>query len=195
MASAQKFKAKAEDTLDSDLQSSSDTDHDSVDIPSSSTSSQKKKKKKKSKLSKALDTLRGKSEIPQELVDRVLDKVKAEGVAGSSEANEENVREALEQLKIMDVVKGKAGLGGINRKDMGEHKVSSHLHMRQIFSDQEKFWATQPVPQPGEGPPLDDGYIEPSKPREEVRQDPYPLPKDFEWSTLDIDDPREVCAT
>jgi len=34
--------------------------------------------------------------------------------------------------------------------------------------------------------PEEDGYIEPSKPKEEVRQDPYPLPRDFEWSVLDI---------
>lgn len=47
---------------------------------------------------------------------------------------------------------------------------------------------------PGEGPPLDDGYIEASKPREEVRQEPYPLPKDFEWATLDINDPKQVCS-
>lgn len=45
----------------------------------------------------------------------------------------------------------------------------------------------------GEGPALDDGYIEPSKPHEEVRQEPYPLPKDFEWSILDINDPKQVC--
>ncbi|KAF9469157.1 Myristoyl-CoA:protein N-myristoyltransferase, N-terminal domain-containing protein [Collybia nuda] len=76
----------------------------------------------------------------------------------------------------MDVVKGKAGLGGVNKKNLGEHK----------------FWATQPVPQLGEGPPLDDGYIEPSRPREAVRQEPYPLPKDFEWSMLDIDDPQQI---
>jgi len=44
----------------------------------------------------------------------------------------------------------------------------------------------------GDGAPEEDGYIEPSKPREEVRQDPYPLPKDFEWSTLDITDPVQV---
>jgi len=98
-----------------------------------------------------------------------------EGSVGSADANEDNVRQALEQMKIMDVVKGKAGIGGHNKKDMGAHK----------------FWATQPVPQLGEGPPLDDGYIEPSKPREEVRQEPYPLPKDFEWSTLDINDPKQ----
>jgi hypothetical protein len=28
--------------------------------------------------------------------------------------------------------------------------------------------------------------------REEVRQEPYPLPKDFEWTTLDINDPKQV---
>ncbi|EMD38921.1 hypothetical protein CERSUDRAFT_47559 [Gelatoporia subvermispora B] len=46
--------------------------------------------------------------------------------------------------------------------------------------------------QPGEGPPLGDGYIEPSEPPEEVRQDPYPLPKEFEWSTLDIDNSAQI---
>ncbi|RDB20961.1 Glycylpeptide N-tetradecanoyltransferase [Hypsizygus marmoreus] len=184
MSSSQKQKAKAEDlSIVSDPADSDHEEHSSgseidehVDIASPSTSThKKKKKKKKSKISKALDALHGKSEIPQEIVDQVLDKVKAEGAVGSTEANQENVREALEQLKIMDVVKGKAGIGGINKKDMGEHK----------------FWGTQPVPQPGEGPPLDDGYIEPSKSLEEVRQDPYPLPKDFEWTTLDIDDPKQ----
>ena len=44
----------------------------------------------------------------------------------------------------------------------------------------------------GEGPPLEDGYIEPSVPREQVRQDPYPLPSGFEWSTLDLNDDHEV---
>lgn len=44
----------------------------------------------------------------------------------------------------------------------------------------------------GEGPPEEDGFIEPSKPREEVKQDPYPLPKEFEWASMDIDDPVQV---
>lgn len=47
------------------------------------------------------------------------------------------------------------------------------------------------MPQLGEGPPLDDGYIEPSIPREEVRSEPYSLPKDFEWSTVDIRDSQQ----
>ncbi|KAG5653839.1 hypothetical protein H0H81_010112 [Sphagnurus paluster] len=167
--------AQASTESDHEQEHTSGSEIDVADVASPSTSTHKKKKKKKSKVSKVLSALRGNTEIPQEFVDQVLDKVKADGAVGSGEANQENVREALEQLKIMDVVKGKAGIGGINKKDMGEHK----------------FWATQPVPQPGEGPPLEDGYIEPSRPREEVRQEPYPLPKDFEWSTLDIEDPKQ----
>ncbi|EGN93299.1 hypothetical protein SERLA73DRAFT_189863, partial [Serpula lacrymans var. lacrymans S7.3] len=54
------------------------------------------------------------------------------------------------------------------------------------------FWATQPVPQIGEGPHHDDGYIEPPKSREEVRQEPYPLPKEFEWSFLDLNDSKQI---
>lgn len=92
------------------------------DIASSSTSSSKKKKKK-SKAFEALNVLRDDSKISQQLVDHILDEVKAEGSIASTQANQENVREALEKLKIMDVVKGKAGIGGINKKDMGEHKV------------------------------------------------------------------------
>ncbi|KAJ7700378.1 Myristoyl-CoA:protein N-myristoyltransferase, N-terminal domain-containing protein [Mycena rosella] len=55
-----------------------------------------------------------------------------------------------------------------------------------------KFWSTQPVPKLGEGPPLEDGYIEPPKTPDEVRQDSYPLPEDFEWSMVDISDPNQT---
>ncbi|KAH9483926.1 Glycylpeptide N-tetradecanoyltransferase [Psilocybe cubensis] len=163
-----------DDQSGSDAEVEGDTNVDALQAPSTS-ASQKKKKKKKSKAKKVLDALRGKDEIPKEVVEQVLDKVKAEGGVGVADANIDNVRQALQQMKIMDVAQGKAGIGGFNKKDMGEHK----------------FWSTQPVPQLGEGPPTEDGFIEPSKPREEVRQEPYPLPKDFEWSTLDIKDPAQ----
>ncbi|CAK5264619.1 unnamed protein product [Mycena citricolor] len=148
-------------------------DESAVALPSESQN--KKKKKKKSKAARALAALRGKPEVPQAIVDQVLDRVKAEGAPGSEQADEATVRLALEQMRIMDVVQGKAGPGGHNKKDMGAHK----------------FWATQPVPQPGEGPPLDDGYIEASVSPDQVRQEPYPIPKDFEWSIVDIDDPKQ----
>lgn len=117
-------------TQDSDAQDDSDDNRDvgenddnqNPQEPSSSTGSSKKKKKKKSKAAKALNALTGKS-IPQSVVDRVLETVRAEGGEASEHANADNVRQALEQMKIMDVAKGKAGIGGINKKDMGEHKV------------------------------------------------------------------------
>lgn len=95
--------------------------------PSSSTVDGKKKKKK-SKKSKALKMLKnlkpGEQKIPQALVDHVVEAVRKEHGENSEAAEEENVRAALEQLKIMDVIKGKAGLAGRGKKDLGEHKVS-----------------------------------------------------------------------
>jgi glycylpeptide N-tetradecanoyltransferase len=44
----------------------------------------------------------------------------------------------------------------------------------------------------GEVPSEADGFIEPSKPPEEVRQEPYPLPSTFEWTVVDITDPGQV---
>ncbi|KIY72059.1 N-myristoyl transferase [Cylindrobasidium torrendii FP15055 ss-10] len=124
-----------------------------------------------------LSALKGsKEEIPDELVSQVLGEVRARGDEEAQNANAAEIRQALETMKIMDVVRGKAGLGGHNLKDMGEHK----------------FWSTQPVPQLGEGPPIDDGYIEPPVPRDQVQQEGYTLPKDFEWSTIDINDPNQL---
>ncbi|PSR94116.1 hypothetical protein PHLCEN_2v4544 [Hermanssonia centrifuga] len=104
-------------------------------LPEASTpsTSSKKKKKKRTKALKALNALRSnKSDsIPQDLVNVVLEKVKETG--GAPGADEATVRAALEQMKIKDVIQGKAGIGGINKKDTGGHKVrlsllSSNVH-------------------------------------------------------------------
>ena len=47
-------------------------------------------------------------------------------------------------------------------------------------------------PASGEQPPEEDGPIEPAVPTDQVRQTPYPLPNDFEWATLDLEDDKEV---
>ena len=99
---------------------------DSVDTPGagSSSSTSKKKKKKRSKAAKLLKALKpGKDEIPQTLVDQVMARVKLEHGENAPGTDEEQVRRALEELKIMDVIKGKAGIAGRGKKDMGEHKV------------------------------------------------------------------------
>jgi glycylpeptide N-tetradecanoyltransferase len=121
--------SKIEEIIDTTQEQPSDSDSE-VDIPgepdaATPSTSSKKKKKKKSKAARALAAIRNKSEIPQELVEHVLGAVKADGAAGSADATEDNVRQALEQMKIMDVVKGKAGIGGHNKKDMGAHKVGA----------------------------------------------------------------------
>lgn len=125
--SSQKQKAKGKEIVDTtvnpDPEEISDSDSERViqDVAVPSTS-QKKKKKQKSKITKSSSG--GKDEIPQELVDRVLDQVKGDrAVAGSDNVNEENVRETLKRLEIMEVARGKAGLGGLNKKDVGEHKA------------------------------------------------------------------------
>lgn len=46
----------------------------------------------------------------------------------------------------------------------------------------------------GEEPPQVDGFLEPSVPKEQVRQDAYPLPKDFEWCILDLTDSKQVSS-
>lgn len=120
------------DVRDNDeLEDQNESDDDlGEDGPSSEqSSSKKKKKKKKSKAAKLLSAL-SKNEIPQELVDQVMDQVKAEGSIQSGEVTETAVREALEQMKLADFVKGKAGLGGNNQKDLGKHKVPQHLFLQ-----------------------------------------------------------------
>jgi glycylpeptide N-tetradecanoyltransferase len=91
------------------------------------TGSKQKKKKKKSKAARALAALKGKdAAISQEVVDKVLQKVKEDYGEDAPGADEATVRQALDYLKINDVIKGKAGLGGKGKKDMGEHKVCEH---------------------------------------------------------------------
>lgn len=54
-----------------------------------------------------------------------------------------------------------------------------------------KFWKTQPVTKP-EDRVEQDGAIEPNVSRDQVRQEPYPLPGEFQWSPIDIDDDAEL---
>ena len=109
--------------------SDEEVDRNDPTLPEASTpsTSSKKKKKKRTKAVKALNALRGQKELPQGVVDRVLEKVKETGEAPG--ADEATVRAALEQMKIGDVLSGKAGIGGKNKKDTGGHKVSRRDHL------------------------------------------------------------------
>lgn len=124
-------KARAVEVIeDDDVQHSGSGSEGSEDelgdstLPEASTpsTSSNKKKKKRSKALKALSALKGgKDSIPQDLVNVVLEKVKETGQA--PDADEETIRAALEHMKIKDVIQGKSGIGGKNKKDAGGHKV------------------------------------------------------------------------
>lgn len=58
------------------------------------------------------------------------------------------------------------------------------------------FWNTQPMPQVDieadqSNPPMHNPII-PNKPKSALRQDPYNMPKGFEWSDIDILDPNQL---
>ncbi|KAI8919892.1 acyl-CoA N-acyltransferase [Powellomyces hirtus] len=57
--------------------------------------------------------------------------------------------------------------------------------------DKYKFWQTQPVTRVDEKVDSN-GPIEVDKALEDIRQDPYPLPKEFQWSLIDIEDDKQT---
>lgn len=127
---------------------------DGVDTPGAGSSSQSKKKKKKKRktAAKLLGALNPSNKnLPQPLVDAVMEKMREEHGEGAAGADEETVRKALEQLKVMDVIKGKAGIGGRGKKDTGGHKVSitRPIYLQFDLINVYKFWDTQPVPKLG----------------------------------------------
>jgi glycylpeptide N-tetradecanoyltransferase len=59
------------------------------------------------------------------------------------------------------------------------------------------FWGKQPVPQSeneteGLEDPTGRAIDKEKDPQRDIRQEPYPLPKAFEWYSCDINDPKEV---
>lgn len=93
----------------------------------------------------------GERDVPDEILDRVMEEVKKlpEGTDGAdgesillrfgggfvvlttrSSASAEEVKRALQAMKLMDFLDGKKALdmsGGSNKKDLGEFKVSPAL--------------------------------------------------------------------
>ena len=55
-----------------------------------------------------------------------------------------------------------------------------------------EFWSTQPVPKIDEHIITGNEAIEANKPHDDLRQEPYSLPQDFHWDTLNLDDPLVV---
>jgi glycylpeptide N-tetradecanoyltransferase len=152
--------------------------------------------------------------IPEEVVDKVMDQLKIEHPEEAQNLTPTELRKTLAALKLMDVIQGKSDLGGKNSKDLGEHKVCCtnllcvHIQSAIISPVLENTTCTPnryeclvyrmkflPLKQflcQGEAPPAEDGPIEPPKSWGEIRQEADPLPKDFEWCTVDLAIPEQV---
>ncbi|CAG8683138.1 1510_t:CDS:2 [Ambispora leptoticha] len=85
---------------------------------------------------------------------------------------EERVRSLVNQLAIREAM---ASSSTSKEKDTGVHK----------------FWSTQPVIQNDEVVEKE-GPIEPNTPHDQIRKEPYILPKEFEWSTMELNNPEEL---
>ncbi|CAG8491788.1 11748_t:CDS:2, partial [Acaulospora colombiana] len=88
---------------------------------------------------------------------------------------QEKVRMLVNQLAIREAIQPSINSNSQKVKDMSSHK----------------FWSTQPVPKHGEIIE-EDGPIEENTPYDQIRKEPYTLPKEFEWSTLELNNENEL---
>lgn len=92
--------------------------------------------------------------------------------------------------------------GGDERRAAGAPETASVKNLARLLSmlgaeervppAEHKFWKTQPVTQPGDSEALPQGAIQPNVPPEQVRAAPLPLPADFAWATVDLDDDAQL---
>jgi len=130
-------------------------------------------------------TLNGKGKgkalkMTDQQLDQVITKFTLAKPELQGKISREEMLQMIELLQIdKDTLKGKKGLMGKGDKDTG----GSH-----------KFWKTQPVPQgdPNKVEELKEGPLEPDKKPDQVRKEPIDLHKDFEWCTIDLNDPLEL---
>jgi len=125
----------------------------------------KKKKKKKSKGGKASSAAAGPSAEKDGEEREGNDEDKEDGAEGLS--SQEQLLSILRRSRICE--------------ESRRHVERPHL-----------FWDTQPVPSMGSENLTDTGPIDETRTPEDVRDEPYPLPEQFEWSTCDIDNEVEA---
>ncbi|PWN27198.1 NMT-domain-containing protein [Jaminaea rosea] len=194
--------APAEDVADAEEEGDDDIEGEeapALEPGGTLTSKQRKKKKSKAaqKLKKKLglnsnsDTAASSSssssaanpQVTPDMLSQVHSAVSAEH--GSDAASKVNVKNLQEVLRLMTLERN-ATLEGQKNRGMS-------ASVKQIKDH--KFWKTQPVMKQSDAPPTtaeEEGPIEPSAPPEKVRQEPLPLPSDFEWVTIDIDNSEEL---
>lgn len=119
--------------------------------------------------------------ISDEVVSQVQQAVSAEhGASAASSVTKANLAKVMAMMNL----ERDAMLKSQESKQKAQKEIADH-----------KFWKTQPVMKPSDSPLLsseEEGSIEPSVAPEQVRQEPYPLPADFEWVQVDVDNKVEL---
>ncbi|KAF9091754.1 Glycylpeptide N-tetradecanoyltransferase 2 [Mortierella sp. AM989] len=91
-----------------------------------------------------------------------------------------DVQEKLRALLQQMALGGAAGAGSSTSSTKEPKSMEEH-----------KFWKTQPVVKHDEVVD-EDGPIEADTPHDQIRATPYPLPKEFEWSLVNVEDDKEI---
>ncbi|EPQ28528.1 uncharacterized protein PFL1_03832 [Pseudozyma flocculosa PF-1] len=193
---------------DDDQGSAGDDDGDDDDAPQAAgaTLTAKQRKKKESKAAAKLRKKLGltSSATPQTKAEKDAAMVERQIAAASSQ--EGNISDEVVQ-QVQNAVQqehGAAAAANVNKANLAKVMAMMNFEKDQVLKGQDakqktqkaladhKFWKTQPVMKPGDKPLLQEGPIQPNQPPEEVRAEPYPLPPDFEWVTVDIDDEAQL---
>lgn len=200
--------AAVEDAADA-ADDEDDDDQDDEDVATVLTGAEgglsaKQRKKKKSKAAAKLRKKLGLGSSSPDPSSSADGKLLASGSTREGKISDDVVSQVQ---KAVQQEHGAAAANAVTKANLAKVMAMMNLERDAMLKSQEskqksqkaiadhKFWKTQPVMKPNDAPvvaPTQEGSIEPSVPPEQVRQDPYPLPADFEWVTVDVDDPNEL---
>ncbi|KAJ9479104.1 Glycylpeptide N-tetradecanoyltransferase [Pseudozyma hubeiensis] len=197
--------ASVADQGDADDDGDDDEDDDDDDTAAASASAEgltaKQRKKKKSK---AAAKLRKKLGLGTSSTEPSDGKLLASGSSREGKISDEVVTQVQQAVKAEH---GSAAANAVTKANLAKVMAMMNLERDAMLKSQDskqkaqkaiadhKFWKTQPVMKPNDAPVLkteEEGSIQPSVPPEEVRQEPYPLPSDFEWVMVDVDNQAEL---
>ncbi|CBQ73040.1 related to NMT1-N-myristoyltransferase [Sporisorium reilianum SRZ2] len=196
---------------DDDDDDDAEDDDDTNDAPSTSTGADgltaKQRRKKKSKAAAKLRKKLGLGAAPSSsstAAEASDGKLLASGNARHGKISDQVVSQVQ---RAVHAEHGAAAANAVTKANLAKVMAMMNLERDAMLKSQDskqkaqkaiadhKFWKTQPVMKPNDSPvvkPDEEGSIEPSVPPEQVRQEPYPLPSDFEWVQVDVDDESEL---
>ncbi|SPO25817.1 probable Glycylpeptide N-tetradecanoyltransferase [Ustilago trichophora] len=184
----------------------SDDENDEDEDPSATTGADgltaKQRKKKKSKAAAKLRKKLGLA--PSSTTSASEGKLLASGNTQAGKISDDVVSQVQ---KAVAAEHGTTAANSVTKANLAKVMAMMNLERDAMLKSQEskqkaqkaiadhKFWKTQPVMKPTDAPVVaakEEGSIEASVPPEQVRQEPYPLPADFEWVMVDVDNQVEL---